>query len=255
MRVSSRIRQAVLPLVLPAVFFAAWDVIGRAGLVDPRFLPPLEQLGRTAVRAFAEDGMGVHLLASVIRDLQGFGVGATAGVAAGLMIGSSRLLQRMMGPLLVAHRQVALFAWIPLLSMWFGGGEAGKLAFIALAAFQPTLTNTWQGVANIPAQWRELAAVLTFSRLDTWWLVGLPAALPAIFTGLQSALIYAWVATIGAELLLNVAPGLGGRMNEGQQLFHMDDLLLCVFLMGGVGVVFNVLAGAAQTRLLRWRTR
>ena len=249
-----RARQVLLPLLLPALFLLAWDIVGRADVADPRFLPPLEQVGQTAVRAFAEDGLALHLLASLQRDIKGFLIGAAAGVSLGLLIGSSRLVQRMAGPLLLVHRQIALFAWIPLLSMWFGGGEAGKLSFIALAAFQPALSNTWQGVANIPAQWRELAAVLTFSRLDLWRLVALPAALPAIFTGLQSALIYAWVATIGAELLLNVAPGIGGRMNEGQQLFHMDELLLCVVLMGAVGVVFNLLAGAAQARLLRWRT-
>lgn len=58
---------------------------------------------------------------------------------------------------------------------------------------------------------------------------------------------------MGAELLLNIAPGLGGRMNEGQHLFHMDLLLLCILLLGGVGVAFNVVAGALEHRLLRWR--
>ncbi|RUW44840.1 hypothetical protein EOA32_35685 [Mesorhizobium sp. M1A.F.Ca.ET.072.01.1.1] len=47
--------------------------------------------------------------------------------------------------MLLVHRQIALFAWVPLISMWFGGGEAGKVVFIALAAFQPTLINTWRG--------------------------------------------------------------------------------------------------------------
>ena len=56
----------------------------------------------------------------------------------------------MLSPVLLVHRQIALFAWVPLLSMWFGGGEAGKVAFIALAAFQPTVINTWQGIAGIP---------------------------------------------------------------------------------------------------------
>ena len=100
--------------------------------------------------------------------------------------------------------------------------------FIALAAFQPTLVNTWQGVAGIPRGYRELAEVLCLRWLDFARLIAIPGALPQIFTGLHAALIYAWTATIGAELLLNVAPGLGGRMNEGQHLFQMDVLLLCV---------------------------
>ena len=156
--------------------------------------------------------------------------------------------------MLLLHRQVALFAWIPLLAMWFGGGESGKIAFIALAAFQPALVNTWQGAAAIPPALRELAAVLTFSRWDALRLVALPGALPAILSGLQASLIYAWVATIGSELLLDIAPGLGGRLNKGQQLFRMDLLLLCLLLAGVVGLSFNLVALWLQARLLRWRT-
>jgi sulfonate transport system permease protein len=211
-------------------------------------------VGARAVAEWRDEDLLGHVLASLQRAGIGFGIGGAAGLALGLLIGLAPLLQRLLGPLLLVHRQIALFAWIPLLSMWFGGGEAGKLAFISLAAFQPVLTNTWQGVANIPGKFRELAAVLTFSRIDTVRLVALPAALPSIFTGLQSALIYAWVATIGAELFLNVAPGIGGRMNEGQQLFKMDLLLLCVVLMGGIGLLLNQAATLLQARLLRWRT-
>ncbi|ESZ09391.1 ABC transporter permease [Mesorhizobium sp. L48C026A00] len=108
------------------------------------------------------------------------------------------------------------------------------------------MINTWQGVSGIPRSYRELADVLTFGCFDFARIIAIPGALPQIFMGLHAALIYAWTATVGAELLLNIAPGIGGRMNEGQQLFHMDLLLLCTLLLGGVGVVFNVTAFCAE---------
>ena len=252
---SAASRNRLLPWALPVLVAVGWEALARAGVIDPRFLPTLEQVARRIVSETRDNDLALHVWASLQRDLLGFAIGSAAGVALGLAIGFSRPAQRLVGPLFLMHRQIALFAWIPLLSMWFGGGEAGKLSFIALAAFQPTFTNTWRGLADIPGQWRELAAVLTFSRSDRIWLVALPGALPSIFTGLQAALLYAWVATVGAELLLNVAPGIGGRMNEGQQLFQMDLLLACVILMGGIGVTFNLLASAAQARLSHWRTR
>ena len=241
------------PWILPLSFMVAWEAVAHAGVADSRFLPSLEQVVARAASEFRDEDLLGNLLASLRRDLGGFALGSAAGVAVGVLIGLSRPAQRLFGPMLLVHRQIALFAWIPLLSMWFGGGETGKLAFIAMAAFQPTLANTWQGVADAPGKLRELAAVLTLGRLDVLRLVILPAAAPSVFTGLQSALIYAWVATIGAELLLNIGPGIGGRMNEGQQLFRMDQLLLCVALMGGIGIVFNLAAERMQVRLLRWR--
>ncbi|MER9020506.1 MULTISPECIES: ABC transporter permease subunit [unclassified Mesorhizobium] len=64
--------------------------------------------------------------------------------------------------------------------------------FIALAAFQPTLINPWQGVSGIPRSYRELADVLTFGWFDFARIIAIPGALPQIFTGLHAALIYAW---------------------------------------------------------------
>ncbi|RWG13201.1 MAG: ABC transporter permease [Mesorhizobium sp.] len=241
------------PLAVPIALLAIWELLAHASVADPRFLPPLEEVVARGVAEFSRGGLAFNLLASLERDLIGFVCGSVAGIALGLAIGFSRLLERLLGPVLLVHRQIALFAWVPLISMWFGGGEAGKVVFIALAAFQPALINTWQGVSGIPRSYRELAEVLTFGWFDFARIIAIPGALPQIFTGLHSALIYAWTATVGAELLLNIAPGIGGRMNEGQHLFHMDLLLLCILLLGGVGVVFNVIAGSLEHRLLRWR--
>ena len=241
------------PLVLPIALLAVWEILAHAGIARPAFLPSLEDVWARAVVEARDDDLAQNLAASLGRDLLGFVAGSSVGVLLGLVIGFSALVQRLLGPILLAQRQIALFAWVPLISMWFGGGEIGKIVFIALAAFQPSLVNTWQGVAGIPRAYRELADVLTFRWFDFAWLIALPGALPQIFSGLHASLIYAWTATVGAELLLNIAPGIGGRMNEGQQLFHMDLLLLCILLLGAVGLVFNLLAGFLEHRLLRWR--
>jgi sulfonate transport system permease protein len=152
------------------------------------------------------------------------------------------------------HRQIALFAWVPLIAVWVGAGETGKVTFIALAAFQPSLVNTWRGVQDIPLKYRELASVLTFGRADYVRFIAVPAALPAIFTGLKAALIYAWQATVAAELFMIIAPGLGGVLMEGRQLFQMDLVLFTILLLGVIGAAFNLLAAAGETLLLRQRT-
>ncbi|GLS24037.1 hypothetical protein GCM10007874_70580 [Labrys miyagiensis] len=244
---------AARPFILPVLLLILWELLSHAGVANPVFFPTLEQIVERGIKEAEEGNLIGNFLASLQRDLLGFIAGSAIGTALGLVIGFSRLLRRLLGPILLVHRQIALFAWVPLISMWFGGGETGKLVFIALAAFQPALVNSWQGVANIPRSYRELSEVLTYGWFDYVAMIAIPGALPSVFTGLHSALIYAWTATVGAELLLNIAPGLGGRMNEGQQLFHMDLLFLCLFLLGLVGVLFNLLAAALERRLVRWR--
>lgn len=238
---------------LPLLLLAAWEAGARLGLVDRHILPPVEAVLQ---RGWSEVGTGdliASLTASLGRDLIGFAIGSAVGIAAGLTLGFSSLARRIFGPTLRVHRQIALFAWVPLIAVWFGAGEVGKITFIALAAFQPSLVNSWNGVAQIPHRYRELAAVLTFSRLDYLRFVALPATVPAIFTGLQAALIYAWQATIAAELFMTIAPGIGGVMMQGRQLFEMDLVLLTILLLGLIGAGFNALAALTETHLLRRR--
>ncbi len=242
------------PLLVPLAALAIWEAICRLTHVSHELMPPPEKVAARLWDGFANGGMIGDLTASLLREACGFIIGATGGVSLGLLLGLSRLANRMLGPLFLGYRQVALFAWVPLLSMWFGGGESGKIAFIALAAMAPATVNTWRGTSALPHPYIELSRVLMFRPLDYVRFVALPGALPAILTGLRSSLIAAWLATVGAELFLDVAPGLGGRMNEGRETFQMDLVLASVALLGLLGLTFSRLAMAAEKALLKRRT-
>jgi len=244
-----------IKVIGPLVLLLVWQATVSAHLW-PRYIVPSP--GDVVTRFHTEFVGGTFWLdigASLSRVLKGFAVGSVLGLVFGLALGLSRTAERLFGPLFLAYRQVALFAWVPLLSMWFGGGETGKLAFVGLSAFAPVAVNSWRASRAIPLKLRELAAVLMFGRLDYLWLIALPGALPGIVTGLRTALIYAWIATVGAELFLDIAPGLGGRLNEGRDKFEVDLMIVALLLLATLGLVFSHAAAFAESRLLRWRTR
>ncbi|UXN57501.1 ABC transporter permease [Phyllobacterium zundukense] len=243
------------PFLAFGAIFLLWLAATRFAWVDPRFVPSPAAVVARARTEFTTGTLAFDISESLRRNITGFAIGASAGLLLGLALGFSRTAERIIGPSLLAFRQIALFAWVPLLSVWFGGADAGKIAFIAVAAFQPVVINTWQGVRGLPPAYRELSEVLIFSRIDFARLVALPGALPSIFTGLYGALIYAWLATIGSELFLNVTPGIGGRLNEGSQLFEMDLLFLGIIILAVIGLFYNTSALWLETWLLRRRTR
>lgn len=234
---------------------ALWLAAHHLGWVPAKYLPsPLTVVQRLVSEI--RTGTILHDLQETMRrNLSGLAIGAAAGLALGALLGISTLVGRIVGPTVLAQRQTALFAWVPLLAMWFGGGETGKIAFIAVAAFQPVVIGTWRGISLVPATYRELSAVLLLNRWNYIRLVALPHALPMIFTGLHGALIYAWLATVGSELFLNISPGLGGRLNEGSQLFEIDLLFLAILLFGLIGLGYNTLAERAEALLIRWNNR
>ena len=103
------------------------------------------------------------LVASLCRMVAGFAIGAALGSVLGFAMGVSALGERLCGLSFNALRQITLFAWIPLLTAWFGNGETAKLVFIAMSAFFPMALNMLEGLRDLPVQYRELAAVLRLS--------------------------------------------------------------------------------------------
>jgi sulfonate transport system permease protein len=249
------LRLVLLGVALPTGLLIVWQLVCVAHLLPPYILPPPAAVAVRFVAEFAGSTFWLDVTSSLARVLKGFVVGSACGLAFGLLLGLSVLADRLLGPLFLAYRQIALFAWVPLLSMWFGGGEAGKLAFVTLSAFAPVAVNSWRATRAISQPLRELGAVLTFNRLDQIHLIALPGALPGILTGLRTALIYAWLATVGAELFLDIAPGLGGRMNEGRDKFEVDLMLAALLMLAGLGLAFSQIAVLVETRLTKRRSR
>lgn len=250
------VRPAVLRgLSLPIVLFAGWAFVCAYGLVNTSILVPPQAVLETAIAKIASGELWEHLRASLARNLAGFALGTTVGLLVGGAMGWSRLVDRLLGPSFHAAKQVAIFAWIPLMSVWLGTGEPAKVAFVALSAFYPVVLNTHEGVRSVGVEHIEVARVFKFSRWQILRKVILPSATPSIFAGVHQALIYSWLGTLGAEYLLQPAPGVGNLMTDGREQFAMDLVLLGLVVAALVGFGLNAVASAVEGRLLRWRVR
>jgi sulfonate transport system permease protein len=243
------IRGAVLPILL----LAAWELTSHSGTVDPRILPPLELVAQTAFDQVVHEGLLRNLAASLLRDIAGFTLGSLLGIAVGTTLGLSRIADRLFMPSFNGLRQIAILAWIPLISIWFGVGEAAKIVFIMAAAFIPVVLNTHEGMRSASTQLIEVARTLTFTRWQLVTRLYLPSALPSIATGVHLALIYAWVASIGSEYFMTIGPGIGGLIIAGRERFQMDLVMLGILILGLVGFLINRGASAIEKRLLRWQ--
>jgi len=249
---SPRVRRG---LVVPLVALVTWQLITHYKLANVHLLVSPSAVLKSLVVQVEEGELFSQLLASLRRDLSGFALGSLVGLLLGSAMGLSRLADRLLGPSFDAAKQVAVFAWIPLISVWCGTGETAKVVFIALAAFYPVVVNAFEGIRSVSREHVEVARAYRFSRLQTFKNVILPAALPSIFSGLHLALIYSWLGTLGAEYLLAPGPGVGNLMIEGREQFQMAKVLLGVIIAGGVGYGLNALASKLESNLLRWRLR
>jgi sulfonate transport system permease protein len=236
-------------IVLPLAALALWCAICAANPHRSHLLvSPLDVL-RTAWQQIASGQLVRALSASLAREASGFAIGTAAGLVLGVLLGLSRVASRLIGPSFDTFKQISLFAWIPLISVWFGLGDAAKIVFLSLAALVPVATHTCDGIRNVSRGYVEAARALCYSRLQIVWRVLLPAAAPSIATGLQLALIYSWLATLGAEYLLVAGSGIGNTLIDGGEEFRMDLVLFGVIVVGLTGWALSAIAHALQRHL------
>lgn len=197
--------------------------------------------------------MTENIIASLLRNTAGFIAGGVMGAVLGLALGLNVWLDRIFSPTLNAIKHVAVFAWIPLMIMWFGHGEVSKVIFIALVVFYPVFFNTYDGVKNVPVKIKEVAQIFQLSPVRTFFKVILPAAAPSIFAGLNIALVFSWVATVGAEYFFVSSVGVVNPIMDGQNLFQMEVVLYGMAIIAIVGLLFSKAAQFFENYNLRWR--
>ena len=252
---SLRIPRALRGWVLPIGLIILWWAAVRFGWSTSPLLVPVSKVWATAVEQVRSGALFVALSASLWRDVAGFALGASAGLLFGTALGLSRLFEQLVGPTFHTIKQISLFAWIPLISVWFGLGDTAKVVFLSLAAFFPVVLNTFEGIRAVPADLLEVANVLKYSRRQVLLRVVLPSASPSIFAGIHLALIYAWLATLGAEYMLVSGKGIGNTLIDGRENFWMDLVIFGVIVVGLVGFTLNWIASRIESRLLAWRGR
>lgn len=241
--------------VVPAlVLLVWWWAVASGWSTSPLLVSPAAVWER-AVQQVTSGELAAALSASLKRNVSGFAIGASAGLVFGVLLGWSRWVDRLVGPSFHTLKQISLFAWIPMLSMWFGLGDGAKVAFIAMAAFFPVVLNTFEGLRSVPREFVEVGRVYGLG----WWQMLLrviaPAAAPSVFTGVQLALIYSWLATLGSEYLMASGKGIGNTLVDGREHFWMDLVLFGVVVIGLVGYMLNAILGVLERRLLSWRDR
>jgi sulfonate transport system permease protein len=240
--------------LIPVLLLVLWETAAHYHWINTVLLASPSLILDGFSRSLEEGQLLLNLKLSLARMVGGWFAGSLVGLAVGVGLGLSRTADRVFGPTLQAFRQIAPFAWIPLISVWFGLGDSAKIVFIALVVFFPVVVNTYEGIRGVPKNLIEVSRVLMFSPYRLIRSVVLPSAAPAILSGLELGFFYAWLATIGAEYLMSATGGLGSMMESAQESLEMDVVFVGVILSGLVGAGISLSLRLARGRLLRWRT-
>jgi ABC-type nitrate/sulfonate/bicarbonate transport system permease component len=237
-----------------AIWAAFTSVNARMELVNPVLLPTPLEVVKVGVATVQSGELGWHVATSLVRVIEGFGLAALAAVALGILAGLCVPLRLMVEPVIEFIRPIPPLAFLPMFLVWFGLGEASKVAFIGYTTFFPMFIAIAASVLRVDVMLLRAAASLGASRADLIRRVVLPASMPGIIVALRVGFGLALFVIVGAEFM-GADAGLGHFIMEGRTFFNPAQIVLGALLLGALGSVINALLVAAERRVLRGSVR
>lgn len=255
-------QKSALGVFLPIIVVIIWQSAGTAGSLFGGILPTPDRVFHAwQVWTFGPPGMGLNpysgtwwanVIFSSERVFEGFAVAIVIGVPLGILIGWSKLVASAVDPTVQMLRPIPITAWLPFSIAVFGIKDFGAVFLITLGAFYPIVVNTTHGARDVEKNWIRAALMMGARPRHVLTRVVLPAAMPAVFTGLRLALGIGWTAVIVSEMVA-VKSGLGYVLWDAYYVGRMDIVIADMISIGVLGLLSDRLIVFVERWLLTWR--
>ncbi len=242
---------AALRLLVSAVgLVVIWYAVVWATDAPHFMLPTPRRVAETLLRQW--DIIAGHALVTLAEIVAGLLAGAVFGMATALLVMAWPPGRRWLLPVLVISQAVPVFAIAPLLVLWMGFGAASKIAMAAIIIFFPVTTAFYDGMRRTEPGWLDLARTMGATPRAVLWRLRVPAALPALASGLRVA---AAVAPIGAVVgeWVGASSGLGYLMLHANGRSETDQMFAALIVLAAMALALYFAVDRALTALLPWQ--
>ncbi len=237
------------PLLTCAGLVCVWWLV-QAGSGVPAYLlpsPPSVLRAMWAQRWLLADSTWTTLMETLL----GLGLGVGFGAAAALLMAQSAVLRRWLLPVLLLSQAVPVFALAPVLVLWLGFGMTSKAAVAAIVIFFPVTSAFHDGLQRVPQGWLDLAHSMDAPQWRVLLLVRVPAALPALGSGLRLAACWAPMGAVVGEWV-GASSGLGYVMLNANARVRTDLMFAALLVLSAMTVGLWWVTDRALRRLLYW---
>jgi NitT/TauT family transport system permease protein len=233
------------------LFVAAWALATLGGYVEKTFLADPITMVRSGWTLLAEMGFAEDIGMTVWRVVGGFIIAAAIALPLGVAMGAYKPVEAFFEPFVSFARYLPASAFIPLLILWAGIGEAQKLAVIFIGSFFQLVLMIAVIVGNTRRDLVEAAYTLGVGDRGLIGRVLLPGAAPEIAETLRMVLGWAWTYVIVAELI-GASSGIGHMITDSQALLATDQIIFGIIVIGLIGLASDLLFKAVNRRLFPW---
>ncbi len=238
------------PLVILVGLLVLWELVVWLSGVPPYILPaPHEVAVAWAARRVL---ILEHWVITTAEILLGLAIGSVLGCSSALVMGYFRPARRWLLPVLVTSQAIPVFAIAPLLVLWLGYGMASKVAMATLIIYFPVTAAFYDGLRRTEPGWLDLARTMGGSRWAALRHIRIPAALPALASGLRVATAVAPIGAIVGEWVGSSA-GLGYLMLHANARMQIDLMFAALITLAVFAVALYFSVDTVLRRALPWQ--
>ncbi|MEO0757578.1 MAG: ABC transporter permease [Cyanobacteria bacterium J06648_16] len=250
----SRMTHLILGGIGWTLFLAVWSLLSATEIVPSQLLPsPLAVL--TALwNLFAQKNFLADVVQSIVRILSSYGMAVAVAVPLGLLMGTFPLVEACLNPLVSPFRYLPAPSFVPLLLMWFGTGEAQKIALLFLGVIWFLITLIMDNAKAVRMELVETAKTLGAGRRTVLRTIIFRSALPSIFDTLRQMLAVSWTYLVIAEIVA-ATDGIGAMMMRAKRFVQVDEIMAGILTIGILGLLFDWAMRLAHRRLFPYLYR
>jgi NitT/TauT family transport system permease protein len=247
------------PILVGVVLLGTWQLSTAIGLLSPATFSAPSQV---AVRIWDTLGGTPMYDKSIWENVAvtaqavcvGYLIGAAAGVVIGYVLGRAPFVAAVFQPYIRALAAVPKIALVPLLVLVFGIGVQAETANVVLMVFIMVVFSTFSGVAAVRADFVNLARIMGAPKVTVATRIVIPAALPAIMSGLRAGVPFAFIGAITSEFIAS-SSGLGWLMQRATAQYDPTGLFAALVYLVVLVWLFVQVVHVIERRLLRWQRR
>ncbi|WP_217213898.1 ABC transporter permease [Streptomyces sp. AC550_RSS872] len=236
----------------PVLLLLLWQLLSSTGALTADVLASPGRIAQVGGDLIADGSLTSAMGTSLQRVAAGLALGTLVGTGLALVSGLFRVGEDLVDAPVQMLRTVPFVGLIPLFIIWFGIGEAPKVAIITLGVTFPLYLNVYAGIRGVDAQLIEAGESLGLSRWGLVRHVVLPGALPGALTGLRYSLGIAWLALVFAEQV-NADSGIGFLMVQARDFLRTDVIVVCLIVYAFLGLLADFIVRSLERLLLQWR--
>jgi NitT/TauT family transport system permease protein/sulfonate transport system permease protein len=245
-------RYFLYPLSL-FLFFSTWELLAVNNMFGmPRIGQVIATLTDLSTNPLATKTLWGHIGASLKRVAAGYIIAVILGVPIGILMATNLYFKGAFKPIFDMLKPMPPIAWIPIAILWFGVGDTSKVFLIIIGTIIPCIINTYNGIRLVDPELYDVIRVLGGKRRDLILQVTFPAAFPAIFSGLQLALSFAWSCVVAAELVSSRS-GVGYLIILGMKVSDSSLIIGGMAVIAFIAWLVAVILGEIEKKICPWR--